>query len=81
MVAISMRLGFFVIYWTLLIAGEELADRGLLSTLLGMWSPNVLLTFLGIFLMWQIQNENRVWRLDILDIFRKKGNNGAGSVE
>jgi len=80
-VAISLSLGFFVAYWALLIAGEELADRGLLSPLLGMWAPNILLAFTGIFLMWQIQNENRVWRLDILDIFRKKGNNEAGSVE
>jgi len=80
-VAISLSLGFFVAYWALLIAGEELADRGLLSPLLGMWAPNILLAFTGIFLMWQIQNENRVWRLDILDIFRKKGNNEAGRVE
>ncbi|MBA7596703.1 hypothetical protein ES703_03687 [subsurface metagenome] len=80
-VGISLSLGFFVAYWALLIAGEELADRGLLSPLLGMWAPNILLAFTGIFLLWQIQNENRVWRLDILDIFRKKGNNGAGSVE
>jgi len=80
-VAISLSLGFFVAYWALLIAGEELADRGLLSPLLGMWAPNILLAFTGIFLMWQIQNENRIWRLDILDIFRKKGNNEAGRVE
>ncbi len=80
-VGTSLSLGFFVAYWALLIAGEELADRGLLSPLLGMWSPNVLLAFLGILLMWQIQTENRVWRLDILDFFRKRANNGAGSVE
>ncbi len=72
-VAISLSLGFFVVYWALLIAGEELADRGLLSPLLGMWSPNILLAFMGIFLLWRIQSENRVWRLDILDIFRKRG--------
>ncbi|UCH61649.1 MAG: LptF/LptG family permease [Fidelibacterota bacterium] len=71
-VGTSLSLGFFVIYWALLIAGEELADRGLLSPLLGMWAPNILLAFTGIFLMWQIQTENRVWRLDILDIFRKR---------
>jgi len=71
-VAISLSLGFFVIYWALLIAGEELADRGFLSPFLGMWAPNILLVFLGIILLWQIQTENRVWRLDILDIFRKK---------
>ncbi|UCD36954.1 MAG: LptF/LptG family permease [Fidelibacterota bacterium] len=76
-VAMALSLGFFVIYWALLIAGEELADRGLLSPFLGMWAPNILLACLGIFLLWQIQMENRVWKLDILDLFRKKaaGNN------
>jgi lipopolysaccharide export system permease protein len=76
-VATALSLGFFVIYWALLIAGEELADRGLLSPFLGMWSANILLAFLGIFLIWQIQMENRVWKLDILDAFRKRaaGNN------
>jgi hypothetical protein len=27
-----------------------------------------------VFLMWQIQMENRVWKLDLLDFFRKKNN-------
>lgn len=76
-VATAMSLGFFVIYWALLIAGEELADRGLLSPSLSMWSPNILLAILGILLIWQIQRENRVWRLDILDIFRKRGENNT----
>lgn len=81
-VGTSLSLGFFVIYWALLIAGEELADRGLLSPLLGMWTPNILLAFMGIFLMWQIQTENRVWRLDILDFFRKKtAGNGQGGMQ
>jgi lipopolysaccharide export system permease protein len=72
-VATALSLGFFVIYWAL----EELADRGLLSPFLGMWSANILLAFLGIILIWQIQMENRVWKLDILDVFRKRaaGNN------
>ncbi|UCH11290.1 MAG: LptF/LptG family permease, partial [Fidelibacterota bacterium] len=76
-VATSLSLGFFVVYWALLIAGEELADRGLLSPFLGMWSANILLACLGIILIWQIQMENKVWKLDILDAFRKRaaGNN------
>ncbi|MCH7521510.1 MAG: LptF/LptG family permease, partial [Candidatus Marinimicrobia bacterium] len=68
----SMSLGFFVIYWALLIAGEELADRGLLSPFLAMWAANILLAFVGVILIWRIQTENRSWRLDFLDIFRKK---------
>ncbi|MFC1618307.1 LptF/LptG family permease, partial [Candidatus Neomarinimicrobiota bacterium] len=79
-VAMALSLGFFVVYWALLIAGEELADRGLVSPFLSMWGANILLLFSGVFLMWQIQMENRVWKLDILDFFRKKNNgNNQGS--
>jgi lipopolysaccharide export system permease protein len=73
-VAMALSLGFFVVYWALLIAGEELADRGLVSPFLSMWGANILLLCSGVFLMWQIQMENRIWKLDILDFFRKKSN-------
>jgi lipopolysaccharide export system permease protein len=73
-VAMALSLGFFVVYWAALIAGEELADRGLVSPFLSMWGANILLLFSGVFLMWQSQMENRVWKLDILDFFRKKSN-------
>ncbi len=71
-VASALSLGFFVIYWALLIAGEELADRGLVAPFLAMWAANILLTIIGLLLIWQIQNEHRFWRLDILDLFRKR---------
>ncbi|MCK4577638.1 MAG: LptF/LptG family permease, partial [Candidatus Marinimicrobia bacterium] len=71
-VATSLSLGFFVIYWALLIAGEELADRGLVLPSVAMWGGNMLLTLIGAFLLWHVQSEMRVWRLDILDFFRKK---------
>ena len=71
-VASALSLGFFVIYWALLIAGEELADRALVPPFLAMWAANILLTIIGLLLIWQIHNEHRVWRLDILDLFRKR---------
>ncbi|MEE9464996.1 MAG: LptF/LptG family permease [Candidatus Neomarinimicrobiota bacterium] len=71
-VAISLSLGFFVIYWALLIAGEELADRGLVSPFMAMWAANILLTILGLFMLSLMQREQRTWRLDILDFFRKR---------
>ena len=71
-VASALSLGFFVIYWALLIAGEELADRALVPPFLAMWAANILLTIIGLLLIWQIHNEHRFWRLDILDLFRKR---------
>ena len=49
--AAGMSLIFFLVYWAFLIGGEKVADRGLLSPFLGIWSANILLGILGIFLM------------------------------
>ena len=49
-VAAGISIIFFLIYWAFLIGGEKLSDRGLLSPFLGMWSANIVLGILGIFL-------------------------------
>lgn len=41
---------FFLIYWIFLIGGEDLADAGVLSPAVAMWTPNLLLLLLGIWL-------------------------------
>jgi lipopolysaccharide export system permease protein len=48
--AAGISLIFFLIYWAFLIGGEKLSDRGLLSPFWGIWSANILLGILGIFL-------------------------------
>ncbi len=48
--AAGVSLVFFLIYWAFLIGGEKLADRGMFSPFWGMWSANVLLGILGIYL-------------------------------
>ncbi|NIR48264.1 YjgP/YjgQ family permease [candidate division KSB1 bacterium] len=50
-VAGSLSLGFFLIYWAFLIGGEILADRQIVSPFLAMWSPNIIVGALGIFLV------------------------------
>ncbi|OGU57291.1 MAG: hypothetical protein A2V66_11720 [Ignavibacteria bacterium RBG_13_36_8] len=50
-VAAGVSLIFFLIYWAFLIGGEKLADRGLISPFWGMWSANILLGILGVFLL------------------------------
>jgi lipopolysaccharide export system permease protein len=49
-VAAGISIIFFLIYWAFLIGGEKLSDRGMLSPFLGMWSANIVLGILGIFL-------------------------------
>ena len=50
-IAITFSFGFFLLYWMFLIAGEEFADRLLLSPIAAMWGPNVILGSIGILLM------------------------------
>jgi lipopolysaccharide export system permease protein len=46
----SLSLGFFLLYWTALIQGERLADRGIVDPLIAMWSANAVIGILGIYL-------------------------------
>jgi len=48
--AITFSFGFFLLYWVFLIAGEEFADRLLLSPVSAMWGPNIILGSVGIIL-------------------------------
>lgn len=50
-VASGISLGFFLLYWTSLIGGEKLADREFISPLVGMWSANIVLGLIGIYLV------------------------------
>ncbi|MEA1882545.1 MAG: LptF/LptG family permease, partial [Candidatus Marinimicrobia bacterium] len=46
-VAIALGFGFFLIYYVFLIGGEEMADRNIVSPVIGMWTPNVILAIFG----------------------------------
>lgn len=59
-VAASLSLGFFVVYWASLTAGEQLADRGYISPWLGMWFANIVLSILGIVLTLRMGRETPV---------------------
>ena len=50
-VSIAISMSVFLVYWVLLIAGETLADRMLLSPFWSMWSPNVLFLVIGLWLL------------------------------
>ena len=49
-VSTSLSFGFFLIYYILLISGEEMADRGFLTPAIGMWTPNFIILFIAIIL-------------------------------
>ena len=58
--AATLSLGFFVLYYACLIGGEKLADRGILSPFTGMWSANIIISLMGIYLTVRVARETVV---------------------
>ncbi len=48
--AILLGFGFFLIYYVFLMGGEAMADRNIVSPLIGMWTPNAVLLIFGWYL-------------------------------
>ncbi len=57
-VAMSLSIGFFLLYWISLIGGEELSDRQFLSPFWAMWSANILVGLAGLYLTWRAVKES-----------------------
>lgn len=72
--SMAVSLGFFIIYWAFLIAGEELADRMLLAPFLAMWLPNILLGIVGLYLCYITSREQKLINLEIFNIFKRNRN-------
>jgi lipopolysaccharide export system permease protein len=50
-------LGFYVLYWSALIGGEKLADRGILEPGTAMWLGNILIALFGVFITMRVTYE------------------------
>lgn len=59
-VAATLSLGFFVLYWSCLIGGEKLGDRGFISPFLGMWIANIIIGAAGLVLTLRMGKESMV---------------------
>ena len=57
-ISTGLSFGFFLIYYVLLIGGEEMADRNFLSPLIGMWSPNLIIFLIATYLLANTVREN-----------------------
>jgi lipopolysaccharide export system permease protein len=71
-VAASISLFFFLIYWAFLIGGEKLADRGMVSPFVGMWSANFLMGAGGIFLTYRTVKETVILKFTFFKRFIPK---------
>lgn len=46
----SLSFGFFLVYYILLIGGEDMADRNIVSPAVGLWTPNIILLIAALYL-------------------------------
>ncbi len=59
---IGFSLVIFAIYYIGLIAGESLADRGIMTPFWAMWAANIILTLVGLFLLARMGRESTTSR-------------------
>ena len=72
-VSTSLSFGFFLLYYVLLIGGEELADRNQVSAAMGMWVPNAVLLAVALYLTLHTVRERAP--IPLVSFFKKKDSN------
>ena len=70
-ISTGLSFGFFLIYYVLLISGEEMADRTFLSPAVGMWSPNLIILLIAVYLLINTVRENAAIGIKLPHIFKK----------
>ena len=45
--SMAISLMFFVLYYILIVGGEQLADKNLFNPILSMWLPNIIILLFG----------------------------------
>lgn len=65
----SISLFFFLVYWSFLIGGEELADRRLLSPFVAMWIANILVGSAGVYLVINTVKETIAFNFKFITTF------------
>ncbi|MCK9244596.1 MAG: LptF/LptG family permease [Candidatus Marinimicrobia bacterium] len=59
-VAAVLSILFFLLYYVFLIGGEELADAAIITPFWAMWTPNLILFIIGVYLIYYTSTEQRV---------------------
>jgi lipopolysaccharide export LptBFGC system permease protein LptF len=69
--AIGLSILFFLVYYVCLIGGEKLADRGIVSPVAAMWSPNIFFFVLAVVLLRKAAREQSVSRWTIRTVLSR----------
>jgi lipopolysaccharide export system permease protein len=77
-VSASIALGFFIIYWACLVAGEKLADRAFLSPAVAMWMADGIIGALGVYLTILVSRETVTFNFDFAWLRRLTGRKNKG---
>jgi lipopolysaccharide export system permease protein len=56
-VAAAVSLVIFTVFWSFLIGGEDMADRGIVSPFLAMWAADILTAAIGLYLLTKVITE------------------------
>jgi LPS export ABC transporter permease LptG/LPS export ABC transporter permease LptF len=67
----TISLGIILVYYILITTGEEMALDGKLSPVLGIWGPNILLFFIGIYLFLKSVKESKLFA-GLSRLFRRR---------
>lgn len=62
---------FFVVYYVLSLIGEKMAREGISATVIGMWSPSLILSFIGAFLTYKATSDSAVLNTETYSAFFK----------
>ncbi|MCF7796620.1 MAG: LptF/LptG family permease [Lentisphaeria bacterium] len=69
---LGVAIGMFFIYWAFLIAGEELADRLMITPFMAMWLPNLIMGAVGLWISYQAMRERRVLSANWARFWRRR---------
>lgn len=70
----SLSFGFFLVYYILLISGEDMADRNLVSPAVGLWTPNLILLIAALYLTLHTVRERTPFQIPWPKFLSKKSN-------
>jgi lipopolysaccharide export system permease protein len=72
-VAVTLSIFFFLLYYVFLIGGEELSDLAIIPPFWAMWTPNIILAIMGIFLVYRtIWEQMTIDFSKVYKIFRRR---------
>ena len=76
-VGISLSFGFFLMYYLFMIGGKDMAIRNLVTPAIGLWTPNVILLIISLYLTFYTIRERTPLRinwpeLNIRKLFKQK---------